>query len=221
MLERYWVPGEPATFSTKKEEKWKNTLQSELAGVVPHECEEISLDFVLSTLAPNGHPLDIDNLCEPVFSVLCGKLKWFGGRRPNIKYWSACKSVGENAGVHINVSDFKFKMDNRSPVIFDKSYSGILPKNAKDINFIDWVEQQLAVDIQRQERYSMKIEFRDLAVNIGEIATGKVKSIIDCMVPVLGGECGAPEDWRIDRLVVSKGADDLQAEQVRIRIWGI
>ena len=220
MLDCYWIPGEPATFATKKEGKWKDGLQSELFGIVHRDCEGVSLDFVLSTLAPNGHPLDIDNLCEPVFSVLSGKLGWFGGRRSNIKYWSACKSVGENTGVHINVSDFKFNIDNHLPVIFDSVYSGVLPEKATDKNFIEWVEQQVASNIQRQEKYSMKIEFGDLAVNIGEIPTGKVKSIIDCMAPILGGECGAPEDWRIDQLLVSKGAEDLNAGQVRIRIWG-
>ncbi len=219
MLDCYWVSGEPGTFATKKEAKWKDALQSKLAEIVHLDCEGVSLDFILSTLAPNGHPLDIDNLCEPVFSVLCGKLGWFGARRPNIKYWSACKSVGENTGVHINVLDFKMNIENHSPVIFDAIYSGILPKNAKDVNFIGWVEQEVAVNIQRQERYSMKIEFGGLGVNIGEIATGRVKSIIDCMVPVLGGKYGAPEDWRIDQLIVSKGVDGLHNGQVRIRIW--
>lgn len=220
MLDHYWVPGEPATFSTKKEEKWKKDLQSELAGIIPRECEGVSLDFILSTLAPNGHPLDLDNLCEPVFSVLCGKLGWFSGRRPNINKWSACKSVGKNTGVHIKVSDFEFNISNNSRVVFDSVYSGVLPKKATDINFIEWVEQQVAIDIQRRERYSIRIEFGGVAVNIGEIATGRVKSIIDCMVPILGGKRGAPEDWRINQLAVSKGAENLNAEQVRIRIWG-
>ena len=203
MLDCYWIPGEPATFATKKEEKWKKVLESELTGIISRECKGVSLDFVLSTLAPNGHPLDIDNLCEPVFSVLCGKLGWFAGR-PNIKYWSACKSVGTSTGVYIKVSNFEFNMDKHLTVVFDSVYSGVLPKKATDINFIKWVEQKVATDMQRRERYSMKIEFGGLAVNIGEIATGKVKSIIDCMVPVLGGKCGAPEDWRIDRLAVSR-----------------
>lgn len=220
MFDYYWVPGEPATYQTKKEEKWKIALQHELIGIVPRECKGVSMDFILSTLAPNGHPLDVDNLCQPVFSVLCGKLGWFGGRRPNIKYWSACKSVGEKTGVYIKVSDLKLNIDNCLPVIFDSVYSGALPKNATDVNFIEWVEQRVATGIQRRERYSMKIEFGGLAVNIGEIATGKVKSIIDCMVPVIGGKYGVPEDWRINRLLVSKGAKDLNTGQVRIRIWG-
>ena len=220
MSETYWVPGEPATFATKKERKWKEALQSKMVEVIPRECEGVSFDFVLSTLAPNRQPLDVDNLCEPVFSVLSGKLGWFGGRRPNIKYWSACKSVGEKTGVYIKVSDFEFNMDSKLTVVFDSVYSGVLPKKATDRNFIDWVEQQVASDIQRRERYSMKIELGGLAVNIGEIATGKVKPIIDCMVPVIGGKCGAPEDWRIDRLTVVKGAKNLDNGQVRIMIWG-
>jgi hypothetical protein len=220
MIESYWISGEPATFATKKEKIWKETLHGELTGVVPGECDGVSLKFLLPTLAPNGHPLDIDNLCEPVFSVLSGKLGWFGSKRSNIKYWNAYKSVAQNTGVHIQLKDSGFEVYSNFVLDFDEIYSGELPQNARNKNFIAWCEKKKIPSMQHRERYCVKIEFGGFASNIGDIATGKVKSIIDCLVPVLGGREGAPEDWRIDSLSVSKGVENLNQGEVRIMIWG-
>lgn len=41
-------------------------------------------------------------------------------------------------------------------------------------------------------------------VNIADIATGRVKNVIDCLVPVVGGKYGSPDDWRIDELLVTR-----------------
>jgi hypothetical protein len=41
-------------------------------------------------------------------------------------------------------------------------------------------------------------------INRGEIATGAVKAIIDCLWPIIGGKPRAPEDWRIEELMVER-----------------
>ncbi len=55
-------------------------------------------------------------------------------------------------------------------------------------------------------------------MNLGDIATGKVKSIIDCLYPVIGGNMGSPEDWRIDILEVTKGIKILPENAIRVSI---
>ncbi len=35
------------------------------------------------------------------------------------------------------------------------------------------------------------------APNIGDIATGRVKAVVDRPYPLLGGAAGGPDDWRI------------------------
>src|SRR5438874_2568238 len=99
------VEGKPATFATKGERPWKDAL----AAAVPlpslgGEEKGLTLDFTVASLAPNGHPLDVENLCEPVFSVLVNRVGWFGGSRPRIRWWRATKQQGANTGCAMIIS---------------------------------------------------------------------------------------------------------------------
>jgi hypothetical protein len=53
------------------------------------------------------------------------------------------------------------------------------------------------------------IDFADNHVNLGDIATGTAKVLIDGMWPVLGGKPGAPHDRRVAALIMRKGIADL------------
>ena len=55
-------------------------------------------------------------------------------------------------------------------------------------------------------------------MNLGDSATGVVKSTIDCLYPLLGGTTGAPDDWKVDNLLGEKGAPDAPAEGVLIEV---
>ncbi|MBZ0268569.1 hypothetical protein K8I85_10475, partial [bacterium] len=59
------------------------------------------------------------------------------------------------------------------------------------------------------------------AINIGDIATGRVKAVIDCLYPWLGGNCGAPEDHRISALHVEQEAAGVPAGSVAISLWAV
>ena len=62
----------------------------------------------------------------------------------------------------------------------------------------------------------VQIQFGSAAVNLGDIATGKTKPIIDCLFPVLGGTSGDPDDDRISTLQVEKGVKEVPLDGVRI-----
>lgn len=81
-MEEIWVEGVPATWETKGEKPWKECLLQVLAPFDKPRCNGTELHFRLPSLAPKGHPLDVDNLCEPEFSVLVSQLGWFSGKRP-------------------------------------------------------------------------------------------------------------------------------------------
>jgi len=51
---------------------------------------------------------------------------------------------------------------------------------------------------------------------LGNISSGTIKPIIDCLYPVLGGKIGAPDDHGIRLLVVQKGVNEIPQESVRI-----
>lgn len=217
----FWIPGEPATFATSKESAWKAEITNSLKDDLVPDCDGISLEFSLSTLAPRGHNLDIDNLCEPVFSVL-SKLGWFKSRRTNINWWRATKQCESEPGLRIWPEDSSAPetVNSMRGPDFHGIYDGRLPTDSRDEEFINWVIRQLPVDMPRFLQFIVELRFGGSRVNIGDISTGKVKPIIDCLYPVLGGKLGAPEDWRINDLQVCKRAFMLEEGQIYILIWG-
>lgn len=220
----FWVPGLPATFATKKEAPWKETLKSSIPAPTDDTVNGITMNFMLPTLAPRNQPLDVDNLCEPVFSALVNKIGWFGKKRSNIKRWRASKSSGSPSGMELyleeNVTDAPF--DKIGFLAFANVFKGELPSSATDSQIPKWLEPiENKPSFAEDEKMAIRLQFGDPEVNIGNITTGKVKSTIDCLYPLIGGKKGSPEDWRIDFLEVEKDVRDLDEDSVRIELWKI
>jgi hypothetical protein len=55
-------------------------------------------------------------------------------------------------------------------------------------------------------------------VNLGDIATGKVKTTIDGLWPLLGGVAGAPADTRISSLLLHRDDPKAPAAGVTIEV---
>ena len=53
------------------------------------------------------------------------------------------------------------------------------------------------------------------------MATGVVKSFIDCLYPILGGRAGIPSDHRIDELTVAKAVQGVAADAVLLKLWAL
>jgi hypothetical protein len=101
--------------------------------------------------------------------------------------------------------------------ILNSIYTGHLPTSARHGAFAEWVK--VGASSARSERYTVLLEFGSARLNIGDVATGRVKSIVDCLYPILGGLEGAPEDWRINRLQVVKGRLAVEENSVRVTVW--
>jgi len=221
---QFWVPGIPATFATRGERPWKDEL---IRSIPTPSIEEkfnfngLILEFVLPTLEPNNQPLDIDNLCEPAFSVLINELRWFGGRRPNLKWWHAIKVCGQPSGLRLSIepaTPSPMTCKYGSP-FFDEIYEGLLPSKATDHQVPSWLSSFKFAPPKNNNRFAIRLQFGGTRVNIGDVATGKVKALMDCLYPVIGGSRGKPEDWRVDVLQVEKGVTNLKDDSVRISIW--
>ncbi len=216
----FWVPGVPVTFATAGESLWKRELETKLPAPTVKTFNGVRLKFILPTLTPHNHPVDIDNLCEPVFSVLVGKLGWFDTKRPNIKWWRATKVSGKPTGV-------KLVLETRSAPEMVKEfgqpffiYHGAIPEKASDTVIPENIKPVKPLrKPQINDRYMVRLQFGGSKINIGDIATGKVKTIIDGLYPLIGGNPGAPEDWRIHVLQVEKGVTFVKEGYVFISIW--
>lgn len=220
----YWIPGNPATFATTGEKQWKNILNRHISDGKGIKVCGIGLQFYVKNLAPRGHPIDVDNLCEPVFSVLVNQLQWFGGSRSNIRWWYASKEQSDNSGLKLTINsklihELKVGQVKLAPV-FDYTYTGVLPGSARDPVLAEWIESQLVgMPATQLENCAVRLRFSDRKVNLGEIATGKIKAFVDGLYPILGGVPGRPEDWRIHTLAVEKDSQGLPADSVQITVW--
>lgn len=216
------IDGSPATFATGRERAWKKMLE----GTIP-ECnlsgqeKGLSVIFCLEDLEPQGQPLDVDNLMEPLIFVLVGKKRWFGGRRPSVSWWRATKIQSPHVGCDLEISNEPAPPDLLAPgadVILNALFEGTLPTNARNANFAAWADEHASAIGRAWGYYDVDLTFRSPSMNIGEIATGPVKGTIDCLWPVWGGSAGSPQDWRIRTLQVSKPEATSPQESVLVRI---
>ena len=218
----FFIAGLPATFATKGEIPWKQTLTRSIEDPGDQAFIGVRLSFTLPTLEPKGHHLDVDNLCEPVFSILINARGFFKGRRPNLLWWEATKERGEKCGVRVILEQLQsggLTLDLGGPS-FNYLYSGTLPSSATDPDIPNWLSSLgVCKAVGGSGRFALQLDFLNPRVNLGDIATGKVKAIIDCLYPLLGGGKGKPEDWRIDRLLATKGFSGDSAGAVRIALW--
>jgi len=202
----FWVPGNPATFATRGEVPWRDALRISLPERSRGSNERgLTMDFHLANLAPQGQPLDLDNLCEPLFSILINGKGWFGGRRTNMYWFKASKSQATPTGCTIRILSSP-PTEPYQDSIFDGYFPGPLPRSAKDPDMPTWIYEVFDREKSNSDvSYSVHLKFDDAKINIGDISTGIVKSTIDCLYPIIGGVPGSPEDWRISILRVEKG----------------
>jgi hypothetical protein len=216
------VNGLPATFATAGEKPSKAQLKQQIPSPSLDGREKgITTRFVLPTLAPRGYPLDIDNLCEPLFSVLVNRAGWFGGTRSGIPWWRASKEVGVLPGCDITVSRDSEPSDLELGPLLEATYKGPLPRGGRESEVADWACSLLDSREPFPATCALAcfLGFGSSRTNIGAISTGPVKSFIDCLYPILGGVPGAPNDHRIDELTVSKGLVSQESEMVVLRFW--
>lgn len=220
-MKKCWVDGIPATFATKGEIPWRNTIIGDVSLDNPFDISGVDLDFKLPTLAPRGHPFDTDNLCEPVFYAL-KKIGYFGGKNSNILWWRARKSLGDPSGVWISLKAEKPNDlgDSLGAPIFSYTYCGELPKSATSPEIPEWITTLPNIKIPESDaRLALSLKFGASKVSLGNITTGRVKSFIDCLYPIIGGRKGAPDDWKIDLIQAEKDALNRNPDCVTISIW--
>jgi hypothetical protein len=99
-----WISGQPAPFATAGERSWKDGMAAQVPAPFGEYCVGIVLNFSLrDDHGWPGHP-DIDNLCEPVFSTVINRLRWFGGSRTRLVWYLATKHPGADVGALISLT---------------------------------------------------------------------------------------------------------------------
>lgn len=214
----FFIQGSPATFATRREGPWRACLTTAPKPCLADQEQGLWLDFNLASNDVQGQRFDLDNLCEVVFSVIVGKIGWFGGRRQRIRWWSATRRVAQPSGCMVTVhAGTEHRRPTEAPLV-SGTYSGPLPRNARGPELAEWAKS-FSVKCSAFDRVVLGISFGQ-AVNIGDIATGRVKAVIDCLYPWIGGASGAPDDDRITALFVEQEAQSVPPGSVAISMWG-
>jgi hypothetical protein len=182
----------------------------------------VRFEFVLPSLAPNGHPLDVDNLCEVPFAALTRDLGWFGGERRKVRWWDAMKREAERneePGVRIRFESSNGPDEPEGACLVDAGYRGPLPGSATDlaVNAWAWETRERIHPQTVPARATLWLGFAAPSTNIAAIDGGVVKPMIDCLYPFVGGAFGNPDDHRFKRIVVTRGVANGDAD-VRVRI---
>lgn len=208
------ILGEPYTFATAGEILWRKTMMELIPEKYESHYSGVTLEF---HYIPEIHrqPLDVDNLCEPVFTILIGKKKYFGGKRGNIQWFRAEKIPDIKGKLELRLLEKSPEL-NIDSSIFDANYDGKLPKSATDKEFAKFVENNARGKLNENDECIVKIQFNSKSVNLGNISSGTIKPIIDCLYPILGGIAGNPYDHSIRTLQVEKGVNSIPQNNVRI-----
>jgi hypothetical protein len=216
--QRWWVPGRPATFATKGEQPWKAAIRQHVPVTSPRpSMGGVVVEFVLDGAQEGAHAADLDNLLDPLCSALVNGAGWFGGVRTNIEWIHATKRYGEPTGAVIEATcDLPSLSSAGSEVVLDAVFAGPLPTSARDHVIADWVLS--AVPPSPVGRVAVALRFGKPRLNLGDTATGPVKSVIDGLWPLLGGKPGQGEDWRIRALQLTRGAPEVPAAGVEVTV---
>ncbi|MEN3039551.1 MAG: hypothetical protein ABDI07_10480 [Candidatus Kryptonium sp.] len=203
-LLKFFVKGKPVTFATSLERVWKEELRRGIPERKISGETGLKLKFYLSSFDRMGQPFDLDNLVEPVFSVLVGEKGYFGGRRTNIKWWYAKREISSGIeGVEIELCTGYSSSVISGRQILDEEFREALPQSLKNSRIPDWLKAMQIGPIHEGERFSVNLQF-PAQVNIGEIPTGPVKIVIDSLYPIFGGSERSPNDWKVDELLIEK-----------------
>ena len=206
-----FVAGLPAAFSTRGEKPWKGAVSQALDDSTPPASDSVAISLDFSVAPSSGYPLgpDIDNLCEPLLSVVVNQLGWFGRRRPNISCLMARKQVANPTGCRVRAGGSAMRQKlSPGEELFKAECSLALPENARNLEWANWVAANMARKARAGALLGVRLQFSGLT-NLGDIATGRLKNVIDCLHPVIGGNIGAPADDLIVELIASKGVKEV------------
>jgi hypothetical protein len=216
------VPGMPASYSTGLEAAWKETIS---AAVPPpggeHSGNGLLVDISIPLPTPQAPGADLDNLLDPVFSAVINGQGWFGGRRSRLRWVAASKLVLDEPGLRLALLQEAPDLwrDTHVEIAMNAVYQAEIPTPKTRGEYEEWVGLHASRHLP-PGGVGVALDFSGSAVNLGDIATGIVKPMIDGLWPILGGDSGAPHDGRVAALRMRKGVTWIDGT-VAVKVVGL
>ena len=204
------------------EQQWKEEIRRTVhRSPGKHGGNGLFADFYVPRPTNRMAGFDLDNLLDPVLSAVVNAQRWFGGRRPNLGWVAARKQISDHPRLDLAVLDSTPLLweEAKVEVYLDGTYLMVLPSPSTIEDFARWVEQYQPNRMPRGP-VGVSITFRESRLNLGDIGTGPIKTVIDGLWPLLGGRRGKPNDGRVTALIARKGVVDLGGT-VMVKVVGL
>src|SRR4051794_30961666 len=121
------------------EAMWKEHLRQAVPEASP-EGLRLTAANIHFVLRGDPHlPPDLDNLSDPVLSVVVNRLRWCGGGRGALCWLGLTKQTGDVAGCQIQVGQPPVAGELPGKVVFAAVYDGPLPRRATDDALPTWL----------------------------------------------------------------------------------
>ena len=219
-MSEWFVPGEPAVWLGSGEKDWKLKVGEMVALGSSTPPEALALEFRVRSFLRAGQPFDLDNMVTPVFEALLGPRR--SPLRSALALWSASRIEDTSPGLRLlfqqRVAPFP-AVD--ATLVLDVTLRGRLPVDSRDggTEFVAGLREGLGDWSPRKlHRFAVEVRFGDDTSDITWVAEHPIKPVVDCLFPVLGGTPGAPDDWKVHALRVSRGNPDLRGACL-VRVW--
>jgi hypothetical protein len=122
---------------------WKAQIMSTVpVAPVTHAGDGLFADFRIAPPTAKSPGYDLDNLLDPVFSVVINSRGWFGGCRPNLRWVAARKETARETGVYLAVlgDPPDLWVESRVEVGLNDVYRDHLPSSAAVEDYAIWVQ---------------------------------------------------------------------------------
>lgn len=203
--------GVPAGYSSAGEREWKRRIGDNVPPAPPrHAGRGVFIDLRVPRTTAQSPGFDLDNMLDPVLSAVVNTQRWFGGRRPNLHWVAGRKQMTAGpTGADIAVLGEPPELWNeQAERALDEVFDDELPSRETVGRYAEWIRKEMTRRLPRGW-VGVRLKFASGAVNLGDVAEGKPKVLIDGLWPILGGRRGAPNDHRVAALVSEKGVQGL------------
>lgn len=208
-----WISGKPVPFATSLEKEWKAIMEASIPEAKPNSTLKergILLYFHLKSEENRGKFFDLDNLVEPVLSLLVNRKKYFQGARKNILWWYARKVIDEREGLKLAIVSGDPPSFGRDRKLIYHGFCDYTFRSGEYHDLMNLLKTKVhqPIAMTNETRIALYLRFPD-RINLGDISCGAVKRVIDSLYPLIGGRRSAPADWKIEELLVEKISSQL------------
>ncbi len=221
MPHTWTLDGEPALWLGSGYEAWKARVAGSVTLAEAAPVAGLMLDFRVASLLRNGQRFDLDNLVTPVFEAALGPRR--SALRRGLGWWFASRRVDPRPGLTVSAASAPPApgSDAPWPLVLDARVPGVLPADSREggMHFVTAIEAALdGFAPATTDLFALELAFGPEVEDISWVAERPIKPVVDCLFPLFGGRGGAPDDWKVQRLLVRRDEPELRGA-CAVRAW--